>query len=139
MSTIALISCVSQKADYKTEARNMYTSTLFTKGMKYIETILKPDKAFILSAKHGLLKLDEVIEPYNETLNTKKKSERQEWAKTVFSQIQKECDVNNDNFIFLAGKKYYKDLTQYLPNHKIIMENMPIGIRLQWLTKETGV
>jgi len=39
MSTIALISCVSQKVDYKTEARNMYISTLFTKGMKYIETI----------------------------------------------------------------------------------------------------
>jgi len=139
MSNIALISCVSQKVDYKTEARNMYISTLFTKGMKYIETILKPDKTYILSAKHGLLKLNEVIEPYNETLNTKKRNEQQEWAKIVLSQIKKDCDVNNDTFIFLAGQKYYRDLIQYLPNHKIIMENMPIGIRLQWLTKETGV
>jgi len=102
-------------------------------------TILKPDKTYILSAKHGLLKLNEVIEPYNETLNTKKRNKQQEWAKIVLSQIKKECDVNNDTFIFLAGQKYYRDLIQLLPNHKIIMENMPIGIRLQWLTKEIGI
>ena len=100
---------------------------------------LKPDKIFILSAKHGLLKLNEVIEPYNETLNTKNKKEQEDWANTVLIQIKKECNINNDTFIFLAGKNYYKDLIQFLPNYKIIMENMPIGKRLQWLTKEIGV
>ena len=137
--TIALISCVSQKATHKTEARNLYISSLFTKSLKYIETILKPDKTYILSAKYGLLKIDEVIEPYNETLNKKNREEQQEWAKKVLLQINKECNVKNDTFIFLAGKKYYQDLIHSLPNNKIIMENMPIGKRLQWLKKKLEV
>ena len=139
MSNIALLSCVSQKVTYKTEARNMYISSLFTKSLKYIENILKPDITYILSAKYGLLKLDEIIEPYNETLNTKNKAEQQNWANNVLLQIKNECNINSDTFIFLAGKNYYKDLIQHLPNNKIIMENMPIGKRLQWLTKELGV
>ena len=138
MSTIALLSCVSQKVEYKTEARNMYISSLFTKSLKYAENILKPNIIFILSAKHGLLKLNKVIEPYNETLNTKNREDQQIWAKKVLMQIGKECNINVDTFIFLAGKKYYRDLIQHLPNNKIIMENMPIGKRLQWLTKEIG-
>jgi len=44
MSIIALISCVSQKVDYKTEAKNMYISSLFKKGIKYIENILKRNR-----------------------------------------------------------------------------------------------
>jgi cytoplasmic iron level regulating protein YaaA (DUF328/UPF0246 family) len=131
MSIAALISCVSQKVTYKTEARNMYISSLFTKGLKYIENIFKPDKIYILSAKYGLLKLDEVIEPYNETLNTKNKAERKKWAEKVLLQIKNECNISNDTFIFIAGKKYYQDLIHFLPNNKIIMENKPIGKRLQ--------
>ena len=65
---------------------------------------------FILSAKCGILKSDEIIEPYNETLNTKTREEQRKWAEKVLHQIKKECDINLDTFIFLAGKKYYRDL-----------------------------
>jgi hypothetical protein len=47
----------------------MFTSRLFIKSLKYVETTLKPDQTYILSAKHGLLKLNEIITPYNKTLN----------------------------------------------------------------------
>jgi hypothetical protein len=68
------------------------------------------------------LKLNKVIEPYNETLNTKNREEQQIWANKVLMQIEKECNINVDTFIFLAGEKYYRDLIQHLPNNKIIME-----------------
>ena len=58
MSNITLLSCVSQKVFYETEARNMYISSLFTKSFKYTENFIKPDRIYILSAKHGLLKSD---------------------------------------------------------------------------------
>jgi hypothetical protein len=39
------------------------------------------------------------------------------------------------NAAFKAGKKYYGRLISGLRNIKIIMENLPIRKRLQWLKK----
>jgi hypothetical protein len=136
MAIVALISCVSKKCQDRTEAQNMYISPLFVKSIKYTKDILKPDKTFILSAKYGLLCIDQKIDPYNETLNDKNQQERHDWAKNVIEQLKKECSINNDIFIFLAGKKYYVNLISELPNYKILMENLPIGKRLQWLKGE---
>ena len=136
MRDIALISCVSKKRTYKTRAEDIYVSSLFIKSLNYIKKVLKPQKIYILSAKHGLLDLDEEIEPYNETLNGKTKIEKLKWANIVLQQLNDKCDINSDRFIFLAGKNYYENLAQKLPNKLIIMENLPIGKRLQWLKGE---
>ena len=136
MANIALISCVSKKCSFETKAQNMYTSPLFVKSLKYVMKILKPSKTYILSAKYGLLGLDEEIEPYNETLNDKNQKEKLEWTNNVLMQLKKECNVNIDKFIFLAGKNYYKNLVSILPNTTILMENLPIGKRLQWLKEK---
>ena len=136
MNNIALISCVSQKEIYRTMAENMYTSSLFIKSLKYVKSILKPHKIYILSAKYGLLKLDEEIEPYNETLNGKTKQQKIDWSNIILQQLKKNCNINEDRFIFLAGRNYYEYLTPYLPNKIILMENLPIGKRLQWLNGE---
>jgi len=133
MATIALISCVSKKCQYKTTAQNMYISPLFVRSLKYVNDILKPNKTFILSAKYGLLEIDKEIEPYNETLNDKNQKEKLTWANNVMNQLRKECNVNNDKFIFLAGKAYYEKLIEHLSNYEILMQNLPIGKRLQWL------
>ena len=136
MSNIALISCVKKKAKYRAKARDLYTSTLFIKSLKYAESKLKPDKIFILSAKYGLLNLNNEIEPYDETLKGKSREVQRDWANNIFIQISKECDVKNDNFIFLAGKEYYKDLIAYLPNTEILMEKLTFLKRLQWLKRK---
>jgi hypothetical protein len=136
MENIALISCVSKKCLYKTEAKNMYTSPLFVKSLKYANDILKPNKIFILSAKYGLLNINEKIEPYNETLNDKKQKEKRKWANDVMNQLMKECDLNNDRFIFLERKNYYEKLILSLPNNEILMENLQIGKKLQWLKEK---
>jgi cytoplasmic iron level regulating protein YaaA (DUF328/UPF0246 family) len=130
---IVLISCVSQKQDCRTKAGDMYTSPLFIKCMQYAKSILNPDKIFILSAKYGLLPLDKEIDPYNVTLLTMKREDRRKWADMILSQLKAVCNINSDNFIFLAGKKYYEDLMHYLPNHSIPMEGLAIGKMLQWL------
>jgi cytoplasmic iron level regulating protein YaaA (DUF328/UPF0246 family) len=135
MANIVLISCASQKCKYMTKAEKMYTSTLFTKSLKYAKDILKPDKIFILSAKYGLLPLDKEIDPYNLTLNDMSSQEREKWADTVLRQLKLVCDIANNKFIFLAGKKYYEKLITFLPNQnwEIKMDGLPIGKRLQWL------
>jgi hypothetical protein len=136
MANVVFISCANKKSKQKNKAKYLYKSDLFKKSLEYAERILRPDKIFILSAKHGLLALDEEIEPYDEALKDKNREEQRQWAKLVFNKINKECDVNNDTFIILAGKMYYKDLINYLPNIKLPMNNLKIGYKKQWLKKE---
>jgi hypothetical protein len=135
MAKIALISCVSKKASQKCKASKMYQSPLFTMSYEYAQKQIKPDKIFILSAKYGLLNPDRIIEPYNETLNEKTKKEICEWANSVLKTISSSCDIEKDTFYILAGKKYYCQLVSGLKHFEIIMENLPIGKRLQWLKK----
>ena len=136
MANIVLLSCVKKKSPHKSKARDLYISTLFRYSLRYAEQIIKPDKICILSAKHGLLNLDKIIEPYEETLNNKKREEQRFWAKKVFAQIEKECDVKNDTFIFLTGKKYNQDLSLYLPHIQLPLKNLTQGKRVQWLKQK---
>lgn len=111
---IVLISCVSKKAKLrdteKIEARRLYTSTLFKSAWEYAQQIL-PDKIYILSAKHKLLNPETEIESYNETLNKMSVSAQKDWAEDVLKQLQAEgLDLQNDEFIILAGKNYYKNI-----------------------------
>ena len=61
MAKVVLISCVSKKLLHKSMAQDLYVSPLFQKNLQYAKS-LNSDKIFILSAKYGLLKLNEEIE-----------------------------------------------------------------------------
>jgi len=129
---IVLISCVSQKLSQRAKAKELYVSTLFKLNLKYAEK-LEPDEIFILSAKHGLLSLDQQIEPYEQTLNNMRSGEVKEWASRVFKQISEVCSIDDTEFIFLAGDKYRKYLLPYLKNSLIPLKGLRIGEQLQKL------
>ncbi len=95
-----------------------------------------PDRIFILSAEHGLLEMDDEIEPYEKTLNTMKKTERQQWAAKVLSQLRSKTDLQSDEFIFLAGSRYRELLTPHIRHFSVPMENLSFGRQLAWLTEQ---
>ncbi|MEA3430919.1 MAG: hypothetical protein U9R08_06595 [Nanoarchaeota archaeon] len=134
MDKIVLISCVSKKLNQKSKAQELYISPLFKKNLKYAKS-LNPDKIFILSAKYGLLKLDEEIEPYEKTLNKMRVHEIKEWADSVLNQLKKSVDIENDELTFLAGNNYRKFLLPHIKHYKIPMQGLGIGKQLQWLTR----
>lgn len=68
MRTVVFISCVSKKLPRPARAQDLYISPLFKLNLVYAKR-LKPDKIFILSARHGLLGLNDRIAPYDTTLN----------------------------------------------------------------------
>jgi len=138
MKKIILISCASKKINQKTLAQDLYISALFQKNLQYAKS-LNPDKIFILSAKYGLLKLDEEVEPYDKTLNKIRSCEIKEWANSVLSQLQKVVDLNKDEFVFLAGNNYRKFLLPGIKNYKIPMLGLGIGKQLKWLKENIKV
>ena len=79
---VALISCTSSKKEYPCKASEMYTpSPRFALAYQYAKQVA--DVVYVLSAKHGLLCENELVEPYNETLNDKSTAERRSWASGV--------------------------------------------------------
>jgi cytoplasmic iron level regulating protein YaaA (DUF328/UPF0246 family) len=134
MKHIILISCVSKKQSMPSKAQDLYISTLFRKNLAFAKT-LNPDQIFILSAKYGLVGLDEVIEPYDLTLNTMPAREIRQWALRVLSQLTEHTDLQNDEFIFLAGEKYRKYLLPHIKQYEIPLQGLKIGEQLQRLTQ----
>lgn len=135
--SVYLIACSKTKSDHKTTASEMYTSALFIKSMAYAKS--QEGSVAILSAKYGLLLPDDFIEPYNETLSDMKKVERVAWAKKVYNSLIEEFG-KSAAYIFLAGKNYYQPLVKLMKDddvsHRILMEGMGIGQRLQFLKNQ---
>lgn len=138
MAEIYLLSCVKSKRDHACKAESLYTSSLFKKSLELAKS-KKPERIFILSAKYGLLKLSDKIEPYEKTLNKMPKTERLQWASRVIHQLQKQASLDKDTFVFLAGQRYREELLPVLKNYKIPMEGLPFGKQLQWLEENKDV
>ena len=133
---IGLISCTKKKSNIRCVAKNMYLpSNLFKKAWGYAKKHY--DKTFILSAKHGLLEPNSIIEPYNETLNNKSKKERLLWSTRIFKSLNEFIEIE-DEIYFHAGLKYREFLEPLLLKMGIKcfspLEGLGIGQQLAWYT-----
>jgi hypothetical protein len=134
MKQIVLISCVSKKRPAKSKARDLYISPLFRKNLQYALK-LQPDQIHILSAKYGLVPLDEEIEPYDLTLNTMSAKEIKDWSQSVLNDLASRTNLQEDQFIFLAGAKYRSYLVGHMAHVEVPLEGLTIGRQLQKLTE----
>jgi hypothetical protein len=132
MAKIVLISCVNKKLQQASKAKDLYISPLFRYNYRYAES-LNPDKIFILSAKYGLVDPEDIIEPYNETLNNKSKKEIKEWAIKVLNDFKGKADVEKDKFVFLAGNNYRMFLTKEIKKYEVPLKGLAIGKQLSFL------
>jgi len=134
MPRIALVSCVKKKRGEASPARDLYVSQLFQGLRRYAEA--NADRWYILSASHGLLRPDQVIAPYEQTLNVMPRAERLRWAERVQKQLDTELPKGAD-VIMLAGMRYRQDLEPYLRQRgfsvSVPLAGLPIGKQLQKL------
>ena len=135
MNKITLISCVSKKQSIRSVASKLYTSSLFKFNLRYAQKI-HSDKIFILSAKYGLITLDEEIEPYDITLNNMRASERENWAEMVVEKLRGLANLHKDRFVLLAGVRYREHLLPHFNSYEIPMKGLKIGQQLQFLKRQ---
>lgn len=128
---IGLVACCSKKLNTESLAKDMYISILFKYSMKYLNE--RCDKIFILSAKYGLLELNDKIATYDKTLNEMNKADRINWSNDVLKKLKSKTNLENDQFIILAGKRYREKLVKYIKNYDIPMETLGIGKQLKFL------
>ncbi len=132
---IVCLSCVKSKRNHACATKDMYTSPLFRGIFSYAEK-LRPKRIFILSAKYGLLKPDDVIEPYEKTLKNMKKDEKLVWTEVVLSKLRQEADLQKEQFVFLAGLPYREGLLPHIKHYEIPMEGLSFGRQLHWLAEQ---
>lgn len=134
MKTFILLSCCKEKLDHVAPAANLYQSENFKKALVYAGS-LKPDGIFILSAKHHLVTLDQVLEPYDVCLSDKSAEEKREWASNVASQLSGYADLKKDMFILLAGSDYTDELTKHLTLFSLPFAGLTHEEKTDWLEK----
>jgi len=139
MAKVVLLSCTKSKTKHAAPAQELYSaSPMFQKTLEYGKS-LKPDKMFILSAKHHLVPLTKKLEPYDKTLKEMPKDEKEQWGEETIKQMKSHgINVDKDHFIFLTGSEYAKPLIKYIPESNIEkpMEGRRMGERLQWLNSQ---
>jgi len=139
VETICLVSCVGAKRAIPAPAKALYRSDWFIKARTYAETI--GTQWFILSAKHGLIQPDEVISPYDQTLNTMGVVERRDWARLVQGQMNQQMP-DAVRIVVLAGQRYRESLMDYLRSRAqtvdVPMAGLRIGEQLGWLGSRTS-
>ena len=137
---IGLVSCSKAKKGYICSAREMYSeSNTFRLSLEYLEKTC--DKIFILSAKHGLLDLEDTIQPYDETLVEKPVAERRKWADEVILKLKEKTDLEKDQFIILAGQKYNEFLLEHIKKFQLPLEGLTMFKRvpkLKEMIKDLG-
>lgn len=102
---IGLVGCVKTKRNVGSAARDLYTSTLFTGRRRYVEQSC--DQWFVLSARHGLVRDDEWLEPYDETLNDQSAASKRGWADKVLGALDAlGVDYRTTTFEIHAGNEY---------------------------------
>lgn len=142
MKRIVLISCVSKKGNKKAKAKDLYKGPLFTNSIAYGQK-LNPDKIFIMSALHHLVDFDQEIEPYDVTLSYVSPAKRKDkpnlkvlstaearlWGQKVLKELSEVADLNNDEFIILAGQSYIKPIKSGLTYIKEPLKGVVQGKR----------
>jgi len=126
---LALVGCGKSKLIHEAAAEKLYISTLFKLSLQYAKE--NADYVCILSAKHGLLPLNRIVVPYNESLNTKTDAEIKIWSKLVYKDILK-LKIPDLEIIYICGSSYKKYLMQWLPGKDPLL-GLGLGKRLQWL------
>ena len=133
---VALISCVKTKRPTPAPAGELYTSQLFRALREY--ALARSDVWYVLSAEHGLVAPDQVIEPYERTLNTMAKADRLAWAERVKQQLLA-CLTPGAEVTLLAGARYREHVEPFLrvQGHPVVvpLQGLAIGKQLQKLKR----
>ncbi len=139
MARIAFVACSKTKSADRLPAAALYRSALFRKSM--LAAADRADKIHILSAKHGLLGCNDVIDPYDVTLKTMKKAERLTWGKRTGDQLDKVLRPG-DTAVLLCGEEYLAPLRFDLARLKATVElplgSLSLGSRLSLLRELNG-
>jgi hypothetical protein len=137
---VGLVGCVKQKAASPRRARDLYTSALFAGRRRYVERTCS--EWWILSALHGLVSPEDVLEPYDVTLKDASRAELRDWSNKVLARLDDRAGLRPGDVVEIhAGSEYRAfGLVQGLRNRGVAVivpaEGMTLGRQLAFYRLE---
>lgn len=136
---IGLIACSAKKLGRAAPARELYDSALFKKSLAYAEQHC--EVVYVLSAKHGLVALDTVLDPYDTRINGGGTRFAASWGHPIAEQL---FAMHGDAlYLILAGQNYVRPienrLRQLIGKSAFIanpLDGMGFGDRLSFLNAQ---
>lgn len=128
---IALLGCSKAKIGVPAPAARLYAaSSLFRKALSHVTRYA--DRIHILSAKYGLVDLDQVLEPYDATFADLPAGQQEEWARRVLARLQTLYgeDLSHLTFEFYCGKNYQVYLDPLLRSVGARVYYLVAGLRI---------
>ena len=129
---IGLIACGSKKRNTPCQAKDLYISSLFVATRRYVEK--RTLRWAILSAKHGVLLPEQLVQPYNVRLGSLPARSKKVWAERTREQLL--SLFPGETFLVLAGQDYFQAV-EGLPYARPIPEGFRIGQQIAWLKQNT--
>ena len=133
---LALVACTKAKLSKPAPARDLYSSPAFLMKRRLAERA--GASWVVLSAKHGVLQPDDLVEPYDETLTTMGVAARKAWARNVLPSLIP-LARDHGHVVCLAGQRYIEFLVRPIADAGIRV-SLPLkglrqGEQLAWLTR----
>jgi len=110
---VGLVGCGRTKAASEQPAKDLYLGTLFKWARAYAETFC--DEWVILSARHGVLLPDELVEPYEQSISSMRLTEREAWGERAASYLNQSYRGLRVRYVGLAGWEYLRHLRLQAP------------------------
>jgi len=135
--SIALVGCSGPKLKHPAPARQFYTSQLFRSTLELAER--RHDVVYVISAKHELVALDQVVAPYDLTMGNIAKEWRVIWGLRVWGSIVNRHQGVDRQIHVYAGKDYAQPIRSAGFHQATFHEplaKMQVGQRLQWLKQQ---
>jgi hypothetical protein len=98
-----MIPCGAAKGPVATTAAEMYQGSMFKDALATAREMFDDDRIFIISAEYGILRLDDVIEPYDKKLGDPGSVD----AATISRQLRDQ-GIENGSVLSLLPKNYNK-------------------------------
>jgi hypothetical protein len=111
VNTHFLISCGKHKQHSPSPAAQLYTSPRFRLSVMLPPRLHLPFS--VLSAEHGLLHPETLVEPYDVSLSSKSREERRHWAERVFTQLATTYP-HVQSYVLLTDDDYRDELVPLL-------------------------
>lgn len=145
MTTVCLVGCCKTKLRHAAPARELYCSPLFRLCRAWAER--HADAWAILSARYGVVRPDNVIEPYDTTIAQRRPFGQpplspKDFGTWLYAQVQAwrtryATPAQAPRLVILAGKSYWRWLVDRL-DFDVPLDGLGIGERIWWLQRQTG-
>lgn len=137
-----LVGCGKAKRAEQSAARELYVGNLFRAARAYVEAQESRPWWWVLSARHGLVKPDQRLEPYEQTMPTTVTGQRR-WASVVLTQLEQQLGraaLAEAELVLLAGSRYTDGLRGLLEACGVAvlepLRGLELGERLSWFKRQ---